>query len=70
LEKRRKETCRSCNIIFLDNDFEEFSPAITAPYPHKEPCSAQEDQPLLPEIEKTKWNYIRSYASSQTWFTN
>ena len=50
---------------------EEFSPAITAPYPHRELCSAQEDRPLLPKTEKTtQKNYIKSYTIAETEFTN
>jgi hypothetical protein len=50
---------------------EEFSPAITAPYPHRERCSAQEDRPLLPKTEKTtQKNYIKSYTIAETEFTN
>lgn len=51
-KKERKHAGLECNItssfFTCSNDFEELSPAITAPYPHKEPCSEQEDQPLLP----------------------
>lgn len=38
-------------LFVVDKDLEELSPVITAPYPHIELCSAQEDQPLLPETE-------------------